>query len=99
LLVFDHPFRKQGIDRGFRQASRYATPCPISRAIIDKRAPIGADVGQKLLTKAVESGGGKIALASQLVHIHDNLFERADRAFHLPMPELPLQADRALVLV
>jgi uncharacterized protein (DUF983 family) len=40
-----------------------------------------------LLTKAVEPGGRQIALASQLVHIHDNLFERADRAFQLPMPE------------
>ena len=51
-----------------------------SRAIIDKRGPVGADVGQKLLTKAVEPGGRQIALASQLVHIHDNLFARADRA-------------------
>ncbi len=37
LLVFDHPFRNQGIDRGFRQTGRNATPRSISRAIIDKR--------------------------------------------------------------
>ena len=91
MLVFDHPFRNQGIDRGFRQAGRNAASRSISRAIIDKRAPIGADVGQKLLTKAVEPAGGQIALASQLVHIRDNLFEGADRAFPLPMPELPFQ--------
>ena len=81
MLAFDHPFRNQGIDRGFRQAGRNAAPRSISRAIIDKRGPIGSDVGQKLLTKAIEPGGRQIALASRLVHIHDNLFERADRAF------------------
>ena len=68
LLAFDHPFRNQGIDRGFRQAGRNAAPRSISRTIIDKRGPIGADVCQKLLTKAVVPGGRQIALASQLVH-------------------------------
>ena len=57
MLALDHPFRNQGIDRGFRQAGRNAAPRSISRAIIDKRGPIGADVGQKLLAKAVEPGG------------------------------------------
>jgi len=61
LLAFDHPLRNQGIDGGFRQAGRNAAPHPVSRAIVDKRGPIGADVGQKLLTKAVEPAGGKIA--------------------------------------
>jgi len=51
LLVFDHPFRNQGIDRGFRQAGRNAAPRSISGAIIDERD--GAEVCQKLLTKAV----------------------------------------------
>ena len=74
LLAFDHPFRNQGIDRGFRQAGRNAAPRSISGAIIDKRGPIGADVGQKLLTKAVKPGGGKIAPPPQLVHILDKLF-------------------------
>ena len=97
MLAFDHPFRNQGIDRGFRQAGRNAAPRSISRAIIDKRGPVGADIGQKLLTKAVEPGCRQIALASQLVHIHDNLFERADRAFQLPMPELPFQCLDFLV--
>jgi len=60
LLAFDHPFRNQGIDRGFRQAGRNAAPRSISRAIIDKRGPIGADVGQKLLAKAVEPVSGGI---------------------------------------
>ena len=91
MLAFDHPFRNQGIDGGFRQAGRNAAPLPISRAIVDKRGPIGADVGQKLLTKTVEPGGGKIAPLPQLVHILDNLFKHANRAFHLPMPELPFQ--------
>ena len=45
-----------------------------------------------MLTKAVEpGGGGKIAPLPQLVHILDNLFKHANRAFHLPMPELPFQ--------
>src|SRR5208282_1960246 len=68
LLVFDHPFRNQGIDRGFRQAGRNAAPRSISGAINDKRDPIGAEVGQKLLTKGVNPGGGKIAPPPQLVH-------------------------------
>ena len=73
LLAFDHPFRNQGIDGGFRQAGRNAAPLPISRAIVDKRGPIGADVGQKLLTKTVEPGGGKIAPLPQLVHISSTI--------------------------
>jgi hypothetical protein len=91
LPAVDHPFRNQGIDRGFRQAGRNAAPRSISGAIIDKRGPIGADVGQKLLTKAVKPGGGKIAPPPQLVHILDKLFKHANRAFNLPMPELPFQ--------
>jgi len=74
-------------------------PQPISRAIIDKRVPVGVGVGKKLLTKAVEPGGGEVALASQLVHVHNSLFEHADRALHLPMPELPLQRLDVLVNV
>ena len=89
MLVLDHPFRNQGIDRGFRQAGRNAAPRSISGAIIDTRGPIGADVGQKLLTKAVKPGGGKIAPPPKLVHILDNLFKHANR--DLPMPELPFQ--------
>ena len=77
MLVFDHPFRNQRIDRGFRQARRNATPRSISGAIIDKHGPIGADAGQELLTKAVKPGGGKIAPPPQLVHIRDNLFKHA----------------------
>jgi hypothetical protein len=50
-----------------------------------------------LLTKAVEPGGGQIALASQLVHILDNNFERANRAIGLSMPELPFQRLNFLV--
>jgi hypothetical protein len=50
-----------------------------------------------LLTKAVKPGGGKIAPPPQLVHILDNLFKHANRAFNLPMPELPFQRPDSLV--
>ena len=50
-----------------------------------------------MLTKAVKPGGGKIAPPPQLVHILDNLFKHANRAFNLPMPELPFQRLDLLV--
>lgn len=90
MLVLDYPFRNQGIDWGFCQASRNAAPHSRSGAIIDKRGPIGANVGQKLLTKAVEPGGGKIVRRPSSF-ISATIFSSAQIARPLPMPELPFQ--------
>jgi hypothetical protein len=71
LLILDHPLGGQGIDRRFRQAGCDPSARPVPGAIVDNGVPGGADICEKLLSKAVEPGGRKIAVLAQVIHIRD----------------------------
>jgi len=79
LLVLDHPLCDQRIDRGFRQTRRYPSTRPVPCSVVHNGGPIRADVGRQLLAKAVDPGGGEIAVLAQVIHIRDDAIKSGDR--------------------